>query len=209
MKTMKLLPREKFTGFVSLFNNKTKNFYKFINASGPTLNGFGSPNTILNYSVMCMKESCQWVSPNSKDESYIVFSFSCPIYLSHYTLQTRKGTKQADNYPVSWSVQSSNTNNNDWQTIDTRTNRTELIGTNNSYTYGVDGNCAYARYIKVVLTKTSNENVYHFHLSKVDFFGEMDFSHCSVPFRIALMTCNSRKKVLFTPLFFLFCVYLY
>lgn len=191
MKIIKLTPRYPFSGFVSLFNNKTKNFNDFIQAYAETNPGWATPDTLLNYSTRS-----QWVSPNSNALSHVIFHFSCPICLSHYTLRTRTDFGAENSFPVSWNVQTS-LDNNTYTIVDTRTDREELKKIYDSYTYGVDSNCNYTNFIKINLTKTTTTGRYHFHISRVDFFGEMNFDTCKVPFRVGQNTCMSRRRSTF------------
>ena len=202
MKVLKLAPDRDFNGFVSLFNNKTKNVLNYISVSAFTYNGWGSPNTVLDHSIICLDSVCQWVSPNDLSKAYLSFSFKYPICLSHYSLRTITSQSSITNYPKTWTIESSLDNNN-WVTIDSRTDRTELTGSNNSYTYGIDGSCSYSKYIKIKFLQTTASGIYHFHITRVDFFGAMNFENSHVPFRVGLETCLGQHKTLSTQILFI------
>ena len=189
MRVIYLAPKDAFGGFVSLFSKRTKNVYEFINATGKRVNEqWGDASTIINYSITSNDLLYQYASPNAADDAYVEFDFSCPICLTHYTLRTRTSSP-AERFPVSWKV--FYLSNNDVLTnLDEKNDRTELKGTGKYFTYGVDNICTYTRKIKIQMTKNDPESSYFFHLSRVEFFGEMDVSKCHIPFRIGYETCN-------------------
>ena len=85
------------------------------------------------------------------------------------------------NFPVSWRVYVFQ-DNYTRETVDERADRGELASIWCNYTYGVDGNCKFAKFIKFQLIKNLNE--------RVEFFGEMNFDACEVPFRIEANACD-------------------
>ena len=73
MKTIKLILKHPFSEFVSLFNNKTKDFLQYINVHAYSFNGWGAPQNVLNYSMTCSEYTCQWASPNYQSLAYLPF----------------------------------------------------------------------------------------------------------------------------------------
>ena len=193
MKYFEIESRNPFNGFVAFFNRKNQ-IFNYILASGSVEPGnWGSPNTVLKNND-CYSQSCQWASPsdNNNDRSFIVFSFTCPTLITHYTLKTR--TDDSENFPVSWKVEASIDNSN-WYLIDLKENRNELKRISAYYKYKCDNNnLIYAKYIRIWLSKTSTSNKFHFHLSKVDFFGRMNIDKCSFPFNAINPPCTRCNK---------------
>ena len=198
-----------FNGFAGFLNRKNK-VSDFISASGEKESQvWGPASTVLDHSD-CTNTSCQWASPgiSDKQKSFITFEFSCPTLITHYTLQTR--TDYSDNLPVSWKVEAS-LNKINWYTIDQKENRNELKSKSAHYRYkcdNSDNNLVYAKYLRIWLTKSSSQK-YHFHLSKVDFFGRMNIDKCIFPFSVAIppyTKCNNNHHTHSASLFLLFLV---
>ena len=199
--------RNPFNGFVAFFNKKNK-ISNYISASGRSESAeWGPPSTVLNYND-CFNTSCQWASPgiHNNQYSFIIFEFSCPTLVTHYTLQTR--TENTGNFPVSWNVEASLDNIN-WYLIDQKEDRNELKSISAYYRYKCDNNnLIYAKYIRMWLTKSSTEK-FHFHISKIDFFGKMNIDKCSFPFSVMNLPCtkcNNNRNHSISTLFLLFLI---
>ena len=123
MNELVIKPRSPFKGFINYFHKRT-DVFSFFKAEGEKFSGWGEASTVINYSITCTNPSCQWVSPNDPLKSYIVFTFECPIYLTHYTLRTR--TNYDTSTPTSWTVECSHDDENSFL-VDTKENRTELL----------------------------------------------------------------------------------
>ena len=182
MNDLIITPKQPFEGFVNYFYRRT-NVSDFITAEGERATSNWAPaSSVLNYSIECTDAFCQWVSPSYIDnrKSFIIFTFECPIFLTHYTMRTR--TDFYVNMPTSWKVECS-IDKSVWHLIDTKTSRTELTTQGSNYTYECDKKYMYARYIRIWLTKSTSEKFY-FHLSRAEFFGKLDTGNCSFPFKI-------------------------
>ena len=194
MKIIKLAPNEPYRGFVSLFTGYTEgvssNIFKYIKVFGEINSGWANASTVIDYSISCSDPKCQWVSPSDALKNFIIFKFFYPICLTHYTMRTRVDSDAYANYPVSWIVESA-PDNETWKTIDTKSDRSELRGNNKFFTYTVENKCTFEKYIKIHLKKTSASNVLHFHLSRIEFFGEMKFGRSNEYCMNNLMWCKT------------------
>ena len=121
MNEFTLKPKSPFNGFVNYFTKRTDVFQYFSAEGEKHSSSWGEASTVLNYSIDCNGASCQWASYYTLNKSYIVFTFACPIYLTHYTLRTR--TDASGNTPVSWTVECSR-DGITWELVDTKENRT-------------------------------------------------------------------------------------
>ena len=172
-------PYSPFNGFINYFY-KGADVFSFFKAEGEKYaSQWGDASTVINYSITCIDTSCQWVSTNDQSKSFILFTFECPIFLTHYTLKTR--TLGNENFPISWTVECSYDGVN-WLTADTKTNREELIGNGAYHTFKCDKAFMYAKKIRIWCKGTTTPSIYYFHLSRVEFFGKMDIDQCKVPF---------------------------
>ena len=182
--------KDEFDGFVNYFTKNRVKISKYFTAEGSNFSGWGNPSTTLDYSITSTKSSDQWVSASGDPK--IVFTTKCPIYLTHYRLRTRTDNT-ADTFPVSWKVEGQS-NNGTWSLIDTKTDRTELCAIGANATFECDTPMSINK-IKISVSKTSLHQ--HFHLSRIEFFGIMNITQCSFPFRILNIygnTCN-RKRI--------------
>ena len=205
MKDFERESRNPFNGFVSFFNKKNK-FSNYITASGSIeSSSWWPPNSVLS-GKDCFSGSCQWASPGITNnlKSFLVFTFTCPTLITHYTLKTR--TDDSENFPVSWKVEASIDNSN-WYLIDKREDRNELTSKSAYYRYKCDNNnLIYAKYIRIWLSKTTSTK-FHFHLSKVDFFGRMNIDKCSFPFNVInppCTHCHNNHHTYYTSSLFLY-----
>ena len=202
MNEIVIKPRSPFNGFINYFYKRT-NVFSFFKAEGTKYtSGWADASSVIDYSITCTVESCNWVSSN--EQSYIVFTFECPIYLTHYTLRTR--TDYNESFPVSWTVECSYDDDSKWFTVDTKTNREELKGQGAYHTFQCDKTFMYAKKIRIWCKGTTNTNYYAFHLSRVEFFGKMDVGQCKLPFSVnRRCTCkrnNNRYSLLLLAMIF-------
>ena len=190
MNLLSIDPIEPFDGFINYFRNRT-NVFSFFSAEGEKLSAYGEPSTVINYSITCTYIKCQWASPENFENTYIVFSFKCPIYLTHYTLKTR--TDNQYNLPVSWTVECSN-DGQSWFLVDTKEGRDELTKKSAYHTYKCDRSIMFAKKIRIWCKKTTGYR--YFHLSKAEFFGKMNISTCRAPFNEnQIFTYNSSVSI--------------
>ena len=185
-------PKSPFDGFINFFRKRTT-VSSFFKAEGEKKNNeWADASTILDYSITCTEASCQWVSTNDPTKSFVVFTFECPIYLTHYTLRTRSSGNE--NFPVSWTVECSR-DGEDWHLVDTKNDVNDLKQGSGAYhTYKCDEAFMYAKKVRIWCKKTTSENSY-FHLSRVEFFGKMSFDQCQVPFSIIKRYTCKRKMI--------------
>ena len=160
--------KDEFEGFNSYFLSKK---IKFFTAQGSNHNGWGIPSTVLDYSLENQNDTEQWAS--AKNDAKIIFTAKCPIYLTHYRLRTRT-IGIPHNLPLSWRVEGQ-TGAGSWSLIDTKTDRPELSSVGGNATFKCDTPLS-TKVIKMTATKTTNNS--YFHLSRVEFFGEMDLAKC-------------------------------
>ena len=183
-------PKDEFDGFVNYFTKKRIKISKYFTAEGSNHNDWGEPSTTLDYSITETDTKSQWAS--AFNEANITYTSKCPIYLTHYRLRTRTDSI-SDNFPVSWKVEGVS-GDDSLHLIDTKTDRTELNKTGGNATFECDNPMSFNKF-KITLTKSSN--CQHFHLSRIEFFGIMNITQCSFPFRILNIygnTCN-RKRI--------------
>ena len=200
MNEIVIKPRSPFNGFINYFYKRT-NVFSYFKAEGEKFSDiWGDASTVINYSITCVDAPCQWVSPSDLSKSFIVFTFECPIFLTHYTLKTR--TDGSDIFPVSWTVDCSIDGDN-WINVDTKVNRGEFKEKGDFYTFKCDNAFMYAKKIRIWCNQTrssSSTTYYQFHLSRVEFFGEMSIDQCKLPFSVdRRCTCrrtNSKHSLL-------------
>ena len=191
MNELIIQPKSPFKGFVDYFTRRTNTVFNYFNAEGEkNEEHWGDASVVLDYSITCTEYSCQWASPGYTDntKSFIIFSFKCPIFLTHYTLRNRLNTR--DPTPRSWKVECS-IDKDYWHLIDTKTDDNNLNSAAANHTYKCDKSFMYAKYVKISLIKT-NTQYFFFHLSRVEFFGKMDIGSCTLPFKV--LKRNTCKK---------------
>ena len=192
MNELIIKPSAPFNGFVNYFTKKSSVF-KYLSAEGQKYsNDWADAVSVINYSIACSTSNCQWASLDNIEKSFIVFSFECPILITHYTLKTRTDA-DSENFPVSWTVECID-DGDVWKTIDTETDRKELNATGSFHTYKCDRFIMYAKKIRITCKKTASIRSV-FHLSRVEFFGRMNVDECEFPYSIKKrLTCNQERK---------------
>lgn len=161
-----------FNGFVKYFTKRRGSISKYITATGfPDTSWGGGPSVVLDYSLNAPSYANNFVSFGDKETAFIHFTFKySPILLTKYTLRTRTvGTDEA--HAKSWKVEGS-TDNKTYFLIHNVTNSLYLQNNWNNHTYECD-NEILAKYIKITLTEATYKGSFRFHLSRVEFFGEM------------------------------------
>lgn len=170
MSKITINPSEPFKGFVNFFTKKSNNnIMNYITAEGATL--WGPAYTCINYSITGTEPSDQWASPQEKENANIFFTFLFPIYLKYYTLRTF--TYSSGTLPKGWIVEGSN-DKMKWTRIDTKENRSEFTKTGDYHTFTCDSPSLFARYIRFNLTTPNSIGRYHFHISRIEFFGTIN-----------------------------------
>ena len=163
---------EGFTGFVGYFNKKGRGIVnKYISVSGESDSSWGNSSIVLDYYLEDGVLKNNYVSPGDKPSAYLLFRFKrSSVILRAYTLRTRTfGPDEA--HAKSWIVEGS-IDGEHFETIDT-VNNTELLQGNDKYsTFSCDKEIV-SKYIKITLTEITYRGLYRFHLTRVDFFGEM------------------------------------
>ena len=179
-------PSDEFDGFVNFFTKRRVKISKYFTANGSTHPGWGKPSTTLDYSITSTESYMQWASMSGIPNA--TYKSKCPIYLTHYRLRTR--TCGEANMPISWKVEGLS-DDGSWSLIDTKTDRTELTKTGANATFKCDNPMSFNE-IKFTATKTTGW--LHFHLSRIEFFGIMNITQCSFPFRILHICGNTCIK---------------
>ena len=160
-----------FSGIVNFFNNiPSHSFTEYIQADGitSTSDNWGPPTTIINYSITGTETQDQWVTPDDEELSFVLFSLTYPIYITHYTLKTRSQELITENLAKGWDVFCSY-DNETFAKIDSQTNQD--LEEKRFQTYECDTPMV-CKYIKIKLTQNS-DGKWHFHLSRVEFFGNI------------------------------------
>ena len=159
---------EPFNGIISILSQKNRNnFYDAVDVEGIKYDDWADPNILINYSCNLETKECNWVSPSSIDESYFIVNFKkYAIIPSHYTIRTR--TDQDENHPLKWEV-SVSYDKSEWkllQSIETN----DLCGKGKYATYSIPYPKP-IKHIKVSMTGFNGGKHYHFHITRVEFFG--------------------------------------
>ena len=197
MNEIVIKPNSPFNGFINYFYKRT-DVFSFFKAEGEKYTyAWADASSVINYSITCTNVSCQWVTPSDQSKSYIVFTFECPIYLTHYTLRTR--TDAPGNTPVTWTVECSHDDDSTWFVVDTKENREELKEQGAYHTFKCDEAFMYAKKIRIWCKGTTTPSGYHFHLSRAEFFGKMDVSQCKLPFSVN-RRCTCKRRYFSPPL---------
>ena len=166
-----IYPDEPFGGFVNYFTIKSKgNISKYIIAEGEMYSNFGPPSTTIDYSITGTDRSDQWVSPQPIESANIVYTFKYPLFLTHYTMKTR--TDVDGSFQTDWLVECSN-DKKKWTRIDTKNNINDFAKVGDYFTYQCDKPSIYAKYVRFNLTSVTYRGCYHFHISRMEFFGRM------------------------------------
>ena len=169
----KTLDGEGFNGFVTYFTKKygTYRIYNFFTAEGNyDPNGWGPASTVLNYSTT-NKCKDQFVTMGDAETAFLQINFKfSPIYLTSYTIRTRTCPDQ-EAMPESWIVQGSY-DNKTWFDMDEVSNSDKLLTLEAFDTFHCK-NPALVKHVRIKLTEANWHSQYRFHISRVDFFGEM------------------------------------
>ena len=159
-------------GIVHFFNNiPNDNVYNYINVEGESYSGWGPPDTVINYSISSNSPNDQWVSPREQQYSFIVFHFKYPLFLTHYTIKTR--TDKSETFPRYWVVDAYNDSTTSVR-IDTIENDNHLTSRGAYHTYKTKQNILLST-LKITLTRATLESRFHFHISRVEFYGKTSF----------------------------------
>ena len=176
MNRTKIIEGENFTGFVHYFTQMSgsENIQKYISVEAPRDPKWSDASVLLDHSIQCSVSTCNYVTPGNESDSYVQFNFLfSPIYLTAYTLRTRTDDASAA-FPRSWRVDGSY-DNESWFEIDEVTNTSSLSYVSAVHTFQCQ-KPAIINHMKITLTEPNwgqNQEFYRFHLSRVDFFGEM------------------------------------
>ena len=174
MKELLILPGDHFDGIVQLFTKKARGkINKYITAEGSSYGGWGPASTVLDYSIKGTDKKDQWVSSEYRNQSYITFTFTVPVFLTNYTIRARTHPLN-ESMPKNWVVEESNDKEN-WINIDTKSNREEFKKHGDVATFECDSPTQFAKYIRLRLTSPTNGNNWWFHISRIEFFGKMNF----------------------------------
>ena len=172
---MKEIIGENFTGFVHYFTKRRGSRYisSYFTAEGVNDPLWGNASVLLDHSIKCTDPTCQFVSLGTQETAFVQFNFLfSPIYLKAYTLRTRTDDNN-DGLPESWKVEGSSDNQH-WFLVDEVNDSPFLKYHSATHTYKCS-NPAIIKHMKITLTKKTwiNDIAYRFHLTRVDFFGEM------------------------------------
>ena len=174
------LAGEGFNGFVGYFNKKRRGLVnKYISVYGENDPAWGSASVVIDYFLNESDRKSNFVSIGSKTNAYILFEFKLsPILLRSYTFRTRTiGTDEA--HAKSWIAEGS-VDGKEYEQLDNVTNTTELQKNWNFHTFYCKKEMI-VKYLRFNLTEKTFYDKYRFHLTRVDFFGEMyGFSKCTI-----------------------------
>ena len=126
---------------------------------------------LLDHSIVCNVWQCTFVTPGSQKEAFVQFNFVySPIYLTAYTLRTRTDDL-SEAFPRTWKVEGSY-DNISWFEVDEQIDSDKLSHLSAEYTFPCK-NPALLKHMKITLTQANwgiPQEIYRFHLSRVDFF---------------------------------------
>ena len=174
------LAGEGFNGFVGYFNKKRRGLVnKYISVYGENAPDWGNASVVIDYFLNDNDIKNNFVSIGAASNAYILFEFKLfPILLRSYTFRTRTiGPDEA--HAKSWIAEGS-INGKQYELLDTVTNTEVLQNVGNSHTFSCKKEMV-VKYLRFNLTQKTYKELYRFHLSRVDFFGEMyGYSKCTI-----------------------------
>ena len=118
-----------------------------------------------------------FASVNSKENCYVLVRYKYYlIHLTNYTLRTRNGTNGEENMPKGWKLEASSDGNH-WTLLHSVSKSDHLIHLNSNHTYECNNSGSFD-YFKITMTETNTGTKeqmpnYHFHLSRIEFFGTL------------------------------------
>ena len=168
----------KFNGIVYFFNNIPRHsFQEFISTSTDSQHkDWGPPSTLVNYSIKDISKFDQFASIYEVEYPNITFQFKYPIYVTNYTLRTRTQVPD-EHHPTSWKFDISS-DGSEYISIHEKKGDTSLRGLNKSVIFKCD-NPSKGKYLRLTMTEkstkseTKNDQGWWFHLSRVEFFGNI------------------------------------
>ena len=170
---------KEYDGIVNFFNNiPSHSFAEFISAYGSIYESWGSPLTVVNYSITGNESTYQFASENDENKANITLKFVYPIFFTHYTLKTRSDGFD-ENILNSWVVEGS-LDGNDFKQADKQDNN-DILGSKISETFKCQSPMI-ANVVRIRMTKATKYPIddrpekWHLHLSRVEFYGSIFIS---------------------------------
>ena len=159
-----------------LFNKKHYDIKKHLTVKGEKHEDiWGDPIVVFDPLKNTSAPSDNFVTPNNKDKvTFSVFYKFYSLQLTNYTIRTR--TEGDINLPTGWKLEGSFDEIN-WQLLHNTTHCQDLLKNSGNHTYECNQNGAF-RYFRFTMTELNtggngNNPNYHFHVSKVEFFGTL------------------------------------
>ena len=137
---------------------------------------FSTPSSIIDYKNL----NIHWASGSKTPNQYATLYFpENKIYITHYTIQTRKDA--VHNMPISWKIEGSRDNKN-WTLLHSKDKSYDLYEIAGKKTYAVNLNSVF-NFFKVTQTDFNSNGTQTFHLERLELFGSFcsNEEYCTLP----------------------------
>ena len=197
--------RGQFNGVIGYLNKYFySSLYSHVNievSSSNSVEAYSYPKAIVNFRNL----SAHWAlaSSHSNESAELIFP-SNKVYITHYTIQTRRGAPE--NFPKSWMIEGSY-DKITWIKLHSMTDSTDLFSPGAKKTYRVNINSAFS-YFKVTQTDVNMNNSRIFHLERLELFGSFCSNNedCFLPL-YPPTKCQSFRNPISNKLLFLIIAY--
>ena len=158
-----------FTNIYKVCNNNLSLIKHHISVEADTLEGRGSPWTVLDPSFAGTADKSNWISKNKPNQTFTVTFLDRAVLLSSYSIKSRLDVNA--HHPLEWNFEASN-NNHSWHLIHHKPRNNELRGIARSMNYNYPQKDAFKMF-RLSMIGTNSDGGNYLSFNKLELFGKV------------------------------------